>query len=338
MMTETTVGRPGRPSPREIRAALGRASTGRRGDAVWAILVGGCAVGILLLVLAITTLMVVESWPAVQRFGFGFIVGQRWDPVGGHFGALPFLYGTVVSSVLALLIGGPVALGSAIALSELVPRQLRGLLSALVELLAAIPSVVYGLWGIFVLAPLLRSAVEPALRTALGFLPLFSGPAYGVGTLAGGLILAIMILPTIAAVSRDALLAVPNDQREAMLALGATHWEMVWGAVVPYARTGILGGFILGLGRALGETMAVTMVIGNRPAISASLFAPSYTLASVIANEFTEATSDLHLAALVEIGLVLLGVAVVVNALARLLIWQIERAGGSAAAGPGRGR
>jgi phosphate transport system permease protein len=245
--------------------------------------------------------------------------------VSGVFGALPFIYGTLVTSAIALVIGGPLALGAAISLSELVPSSTRGVLSALVELLAAVPSVVYGLWGIFVLAPLLRQPVEPGLRTGLGFLPIFSGPAYGVGILAGGVILAIMIIPTIAAVSRDVLQAVPDDQREAMLALGATRWEMIVGAVVPYARTGILGGVVLGLGRALGETMAVTMVIGNRPAVSASLFAPGYTLASVIANEFTEATSGMHIAALVEIGLVLFGVTIVVNAVARLLMWRMTR-------------
>jgi len=318
-------------SPRHIltvderRVALSKASTGRAADRVVAKLFWLCAVCILLLVLAIALMTVVQSWPSLTRFGIGFLFTQTWDPVAGHFGALPFIYGTLVTSVVALLVGGPVGLGAAIALSEFTRGSLRDLLSSLVELLAAIPSVVYGLWGIFVLAPILRQTVEPALRESLGFIPLFTGPAYGVGMLAGGLILAIMILPTIAAVSRDVLRAVPVDQREAMLALGATRWETIRGAVIPYARTGIVGGIILGLGRALGETMAVTMVIGNRPAVSASLFAPGYTLASVIANEFSEAATDLHLAALVEIGLVLLGVTVVVNAIARVLVWQIKR-------------
>ena len=311
----------------ELRRELGKASTGRVADRSLAWLVRACAAFVVLLVLAIAASMVVESLPSLGRFGFGFLTSRSWNPVTGEFGALPFIYGTMLSSALALVIGGPIGIGTAIALSELVPGALRGLLSALVELLAAIPSVVYGLWGIFVLAPILRSAIEPFLRSTLGFLPLFTGPAYGVGMLAGGLILAIMIVPTVAAVSRDVLRAVPADQREGMLALGATRWEMIGGAVLPYARTGILGGIMLGLGRALGETMAVTMVIGNRPAISASLFAPGYTLASVIANEFTEATSELQLAALMEIGLVLFGVTVVVNAVARFLVWRIGQVG-----------
>ncbi|HLZ08088.1 MAG TPA: phosphate ABC transporter permease subunit PstC [Chloroflexota bacterium] len=287
---------------------------------------------LLLIVGGIALSMIVGAAPALVKFGLGFLVSTTWDPVKGNFGALPFIFGTVMTSLLGLLIGAPVALAAAVALADLIPPSSRAIVSALVELLAAIPSVVYGLWGIFVLAPLLRSIVEPFLRRYLGFIPLFTGVAYGVGMLAGGLILAIMILPTIAAVSRDVILAVPRDQREGMLALGATRWETIWGAVLPFARPGILGGVILGLGRALGETMAITMVIGNRAEISASLFAPSYTLASVIANEFTEATSSIHLAALMEIGLVLFGVSIVVNAGARLLVWQV--AGGSRAIGP----
>ncbi len=313
---------------RELRHALGTASTGRAADAGLAALAASCAIAVLLLVLGLAVSMAIDSAPSLHKFGPSFLTGQTWDPVSGEFGALPFIYGTVVTSALALLIGAPIGLGAAIALSELLPGRIRDVLSALVELLAAIPSVVYGLWGIFVLAPLLRTDVEPFLRSTLGFLPVFSGPAYGVGMLAGGVILAIMIVPTIAAVSRDVLRAVPADQREAMLALGATRWEMIRGAVLPYARTGIAGAIILGLGRALGETMAVTMVIGNRPAISASLFAPGYTLASVIANEFVEATTDLHLAALTEIGLVLFGVTVAVNAVARLLVWRMGWVGG----------
>lgn len=312
---------------RELRRELAAAGPGRAAGAGLAWLATSCAMLVLLLVLAIAASMVVDSAPSLQKFGLGFLTSQTWNPVAGSFGAFAFIYGTVVTSALALLIGAPIGLGTAIALNELVSGQVRGIFSALVELLAAIPSVVYGLWGIFVLAPILRAYVEPFLRTTIGFLPLFSGPAYGVGMLAGGLILAIMIVPTIAAVSRDVLRAVPADQREAMLALGATRWETIQGAVLPYARTGILGGITLGLGRALGETMAVTMVIGNRPAISASLFAPGYTLASVIANEFVEATTDLHLAALTEIGLVLFGVTVTVNAVARLLVWRIGRIG-----------
>lgn len=299
------------------------------------IVIGACAVALLLLVIGIAGSMAVGAAPALRAFGFGFLVSQSWDPIKGNFGALPFIYGTLVTSLLALIIGGPIAIGAAIALSELVPGSIRDTLSALVELLAAIPSVVYGLWGIFVLAPILRAIVEPVLRQYLGFVPLFTGAPYGVGMMAGGLILAIMVIPTIAAVSRDVIRAVPNDQREGMLGLGATKWETIWWVVLPTARLGILGGVILGLGRALGETMAVTMVIGNRPQIAASLFAPGYTMASVIANEFTEATSPLHIASLIEVGLVLFGVTIIVNAGARLLVWQI--AGGERTIGPRTG-
>jgi phosphate transport system permease protein len=242
---------------------------------------------ILVLVVAIAFKMVDSAMLSIRTFGFNFLIGTTWDPVFQQFGTLPFLFGTLVSSAIALLVGAPIALGAAIYLAELAPDWLRDPLSFLVELLAAIPSVVYGLWGIFVLAPLLRTVVQPFLAGTLGFLPLFQGPAYGFGMLAGGLVLAIMIIPTIAAVSRDVMRAVPNTQREALLALGGTRWEMIKLAVLPFARSGIIGAVILGLGRALGETMAVTMVIGNRPEISASLFAPSYTMASVIANEFT---------------------------------------------------
>jgi phosphate transport system permease protein len=309
---------------RWLRDRLLTASTGRHANRAVAALAALSAAIILLLVFGIAGSLIVQALPAFRQFGLGFLVGRTWDPVNGVFGALPFIYGTLVSSLLAMLIGGPIAIGSAVALSELVPSRIRGLLSALVELLAAIPSVVYGLWGIFVLAPMLRSTIEPGLRATLGFLPLFSGPFYGVGLLAGGLILAIMIIPTIAAISRDVLMAVPQEQREAMLALGATRWEVIALVVVPYARTGILGAGILGLGRALGETMAVTMLIGNRPDISISLFAPAYTLASVIANEFTEASNDLQVAALLEIGLVLLGITILVNAGARWLVWRFR--------------
>jgi phosphate transport system permease protein len=318
---------------RELRRELAAASTGETADVGLGVVVTGCAMAILLLVLAIAAAMVVESAPSLRKFGLSFLTSQTWNPVTGRFGALAFIYGTLVSSALAIVIGAPIGLGAAIALSELVPSPIRAVLSALVELLAAIPSVVYGLWGIFVLAPVLRGDLEPFLRATLGFLPLFSGPAYGIGMLAAGLILAIMIVPTIAALSRDVLRAVPADQREAMLALGATRWEMIQGAVLPYARPGLIGAIVLGIGRALGETMAVTMVIGNRPAISVSLFAPGYTLASVIANEFVEATSDLHLAALAEIGLVLFGVTLIVNAVARLLVWRIGGTGSDQARG-----
>jgi phosphate transport system permease protein len=286
------------------------------------------ALVILALVALIAAKMADGAQLALARFGLGFLTGTTWDPVQGQFGALPFVFGTLVSSALALVLGGPIALGAGVFLAELAPSWLRGPASYLVELLAAIPSVVYGLWGIFVLAPLLRTSVEPFLAATLGFLPLFQGPIYGVGMLAGGVVLAIMIVPTIAAVSRDVIRAVPNDQREALLALGATRWETIRTVVLPIARPGILGAVILGLGRALGETMAVTMVIGNRPEVHASLFAPAYTMAAVIANEFTEATYNLYLAALLEIGLVLFLVTVMVNAAARLLVWRITWAPG----------
>jgi phosphate transport system permease protein len=294
-----------------------------RGDRIFRWVVTGLAIAILVLVILIAFKMVDASMLAIRTFGLGFLSGTTWDPVFKEFGALPFIYGTLVSSFLALLIGVPIALGASIYLAELSPDWLRDPLSFLVELLAAIPSVVYGLWGLVVLAPVLRTVVEPFLKSTLGFLPLFQGPPYGVGMMAGGLILAIMIIPTIAAVSRDVMAAVPNSQREALLALGGTRWETIKLAVLPYARSGIIGAVILGLGRALGETMAVTMLIGNRPEISASLFAPSYTMASVIANEFTEATYDLYLGALIEIGLVLFGVTLLLNAVARLLVWRV---------------
>jgi phosphate transport system permease protein len=295
----------------------------RLADPAFAWLVRLLASGVLVLVAAIGVSLLYDGRRAFQEFGAGFLIGTTWDPVSGQFGALPFLYGTVITSVLALLLGAPVALGAALFLSELAPAWLRGSASLLVELLAAIPSVIYGLWGIFVLAPLLRSTVEPALSQGLGPLPLFQGPMYGVGLLAGGMILAIMIVPTVAAVSRDVLRAVPTEQREAALALGATRWEAIQLGVLPVARPGIVGALILGLGRALGETMAVTMVIGNRPEIALSLFAPGYTMAAAIANEFAEATDDLHVSALMALGCMLFFVTVLVNAIARLLVWRI---------------
>ena len=262
---------------------------------------------------------------SIAKFGFSFFTGSTWDPVAGDFGALPFVFGTLLSSLVALILAVPLAVGVAVFLTELCPRFLRGIISFTVELLAAIPSVIYGLWGIFVLAPILRNYVQPWLSMYLGWTGFFGGPAYGIGMLAAGIILAIMIVPIIASITREVLVAVPQSQREAVLALGATRWEMVRMAVLRNARVGIMGGIILGLGRAIGETMAVTMLIGNRPEIAKSLFAPGYTMASVIANEFSEAADDLYLSALVEIGLVLLIVTVVVNACARLLVWSITR-------------
>lgn len=269
----------------------------------------------------------VAAWPAFRTFGLSFLFSSEWDVPNGKFGALPAIYGTVVSSLLALLIATPLALGVAIFLAEFAPRWLRQPVAFLVDLLAAIPSVVYGLWAIFVLLPILRRSVMPFLSGTLGLgnTLLFSGPAYGPSMLAAGLILAIMILPYISSVTREVLLAVPRSQREAALALGATRWEVIADAVLPYARSGIIGAIILGLGRALGETMAVTMVIGNRHEVAASLFAPGYTMASLIANEFSEATNDLHLSALMAVGATLLAVTILVNAIARWLVWRVAR-------------
>ena len=266
-----------------------------------------------------------NAWPSVRTFGLNFLVRSTWDPVAEVYGAAPMILGTLVSSLLALLIAVPLALGVAIFLTEFCPGWLRKPVATLVELLAAIPSVVYGLWGIFVLIPLLRSQVVPPLKAAFGWLPFFQGVFYGNSMLAAGVILSIMILPYISSVSREVLLAVPPAQREAALALGATRWEAVWSAVLPYGRLGIIGAVVLGLGRALGETMAVTMLIGNRHEISASLLQPGYTMAAAIANEFAEATTQLHLSALFEIGLVLFGLTVTVNAAARLLVWRVAR-------------
>ncbi|HEX2441029.1 MAG TPA: phosphate ABC transporter permease subunit PstC [Methylomirabilota bacterium] len=278
---------------------------------------------LVLLVVAIVVEMAHRALPAVRTFGLSFLYRSIWDPVAEQFGAVPFIYGTVLSSLLALLVAVPLGIGAAIYLAEIAPDWVRAPIAFLVELVAAVPSVVYGLWGVFVLAPLLRTWVQPALGKTLGFLPLFQGPPYGVGMLAAGIILAIMVVPFITAVSREVLLAVPRTQREAALALGATRWETTRIAVLRYGRSGLIGAVLLGLGRALGETMAVTMVIGNRPEVAISLFAPGYTMASVIANEFTEATSDLYLAALIEIGLLLFVLTVAVNGLARLLVWSV---------------
>ncbi|HET9133961.1 MAG TPA: phosphate ABC transporter permease subunit PstC [Gemmatimonadales bacterium] len=278
--------------------------------------------------------LVFELWvgaaPAIDKFGFGFLTGDIWDPVAEEFGAWPLIIGTVLSAVLALCIAVPLSLGVAIFLVEFAPARVRGPVGFVIELLAAIPSVVYGLWGIFFLIPAMRATLFPFLRETLGFLPFFSGPIYGPSMLTAALILAIMVMPYVMSVSREVLLAVPTAQREAALALGATRWEAVTGAVLPYAKSGIIGAVILGLGRALGETMAVTMLIGNRHEISASLFAPGYTMAAVIANEFAEASSDMHFAALTYVALVLFGVTVLINAGARLLIWRVARRAGGA--------
>jgi phosphate transport system permease protein len=267
--------------------------------------------------------------PAIHRYGLDFITTSTWDPVAEEFGAFPLIFGTLVSSLIGLLIAVPLSFGVAIYLTEFAPKVVRQPVAFLIGLLAAIPSVVYGLWGIFVLVPALRTTFFPFLRKVLGFLPLFSGPIYGPSMLAAGIILAIMVMPYVMSVAREVLLAVPNTQREAALALGATRWEAVTTAVVPYARSGLIGAVILGLGRALGETMAVTMVIGNRHDIAASLFAPGYTMAAAIANEFSEAVGDMHLSALAYVAFTLFLVTVVVNASARLLIWRVARGSGA---------
>ena len=282
-------------------------------------------------VLLLTAFLVWELWTqsaeSRAKFGFHFLTTSNWDTGAGDFGALPYIYGTVVTAVLALMISVPLALGAAIFLAELAPPRLSSICTFLVELLAAIPSVIYGLLALFTIVPLLRKFVEPFLKETLGFLPFFHGPAIGQGYLAAGIVLSVMTFPFIIAISRESLMEVPRDQREAALALGATRWESTFQVVVPYARLGILGSIFLGLARALGETMAVTMVIGNDPAIHASLFAPGATIAAVIANEFAEAGTSLQTSSLVELGLVLFFVTIVVNALARLLVIATSRKG-----------
>ncbi|HLK33921.1 MAG TPA: phosphate ABC transporter permease subunit PstC [Terriglobales bacterium] len=284
-----------------------------------------CGVSVAVMLGLILYELIINSRLSLHQFGFRFFGGQIWDPANNIFGALPFIYGTLVSSILALILAVPLGVGVAVFITEMCPRRLRGALSFSTELLAAIPSVIYGLWAIFVLVPILRLYIEPPLIRSLGWTGLFEGPPYGIGMLAAGIVLAIMVVPIISSLTREVLSAVPRNQREAALALGATRWEMIRIGVLRNARAGILGAVILGLGRALGETMAVTMVIGNRPEIAKSLLAPGYTMASVIANEFTEATGNLYLSALVEIGLALFLVTIVVNALARLLVWSVTR-------------
>ncbi len=300
-------------------------SAERTGDRPFRLLLAAMAATVPLIIGAILIALIEAAWPAIHRFGARFLVTSTWDPVAGEFGVLPFVYGTLVSSALALLLAVPLGLGVAIFLSELAPGWLGTPVRFLVELLAAIPSVVFGLWGIFVLVPWVRTALGPLLKSTLGFLPLFSGPPLGIGLLTAGLILSVMIVPFIVAVSTEVMRAVPRAQREAAQALGATGWETTRTAVLPYARSGIVGAIFLALARALGETMAVTMVIGNVPQIKASLLAPAYTIPAVIANEFAEATSDLYVAALVYAGLVLFVVTVAVNALARLLVSRVAR-------------
>ena len=294
-------------------------------DRIFFLAMLGCGLCVLALVGLIVYELVTKSALSWHAFGWKFFFRSDWDPVNEQFGAWPFVYGTVVSSILALILAVPLAIGVAVFITEMSPRWLRGPLAFTTELLAAIPSVIYGLWAIFVLVPLLRQYVEPFLAKYFGWTGLFEGAPYGIGMLAAGIILAIMVVPIVSAVTREVMTAVPQQQREAVLALGATRWEMIRTGVLRNARAGILGGVILGLGRALGETMAVTMVIGNRPEIARSLFAPGYTMASVIANEFSEATGDVYLSALVEVGLALFIVTIIVNILAQFLVWTVTR-------------
>jgi phosphate transport system permease protein len=299
------------------------------GDRVFRVLLTLGAVSVPVLLGFLVYQLWTGSELAISKFGLGFLTSSTWDPVAEQFGAFPLIFGTLVSSFIALLIAVPLSLGVAIFLTEFAPKAIRQPIAFLISLLAAIPSVVYGLWGIFVLIPLLRTTLFPFLRETLGFLPFFQGPIYGPSMLAAGIILAIMVMPYVMSVSREVLLAVPDSQREAALALGATRWEAVITTIVPYARSGIIGAIILGLGRALGETMAVTMLIGNRHEIATSLFAPGYTMAAAIANEFSEAVGDLHLSALAYVAFLLFVVTVVVNAGARLLIWRVARGSGA---------
>lgn len=336
-MANHALPRPDMPGPQSVEATkltsaaarrpspLLRASTGELPDQIFKYAMTACGFAIVGVLILIVYQLVWRSSLSWHAFGLKFFAASDWDPVNEHFGALPFIYGTIVSSILALIIAVPLAVGVAVFTTEMCPKALRGPLSFFVELLAAIPSVIYGLWAIFVLIPILSQYVQPFLQKTLGWTTLFDGPPFGYSMLAAGIILAIMIVPIISSITREVLVVVPQHQREAVLALGATRWEMIRIGVLRNARAGIVGGIILGLGRALGETMAVTMVIGNRPEIAKSLFAPGYTMASVLANEFSEATGDTYLSALVEIGLALFLVTIVVNALARLLVWSVTR-------------
>ena len=282
-------------------------------------------------VVLVTLLLVFELWQGSvlprHKFGFNFFLTSVWDPIFEQFGALPFIYGTLITAGVALVLALPLGIGAAIFLAELAPARVSDTLEFFIDLLAAVPSVIYGLLGVFIVVPLMRQYIQPALKNTLGFLPLFQGPIYGVGFLTAGIVLAIMVIPYIISVSREVLMSVPRDQREAALSLGSTRWESTWQVVVPFARGGVMGSIFLALARALGETMAVTMVIGNAPVISASLFSPGDSIASVIANQFTEATGDLYLQSLIELGLVLFLLTFILNGLARLLIVATSQKG-----------
>jgi phosphate transport system permease protein len=306
-------------------APLLETSSGEIPDQIFKFAMTVCGLAILGVLVLIVYELVTRSGPSWHAFGFKFFAASDWDPVNEHFGALPFIFGTLVSSLLALIIAVPLAVGVAVFTTEMCPKKLRGPLSFFVELLAAIPSVIYGLWAIFVMIPILSQYLQPFLQKTLGWTTLFDGPPVGYSMLAAGIILAIMIIPIISSITREVLAVVPQHQREAALALGATRWEMIWISVLRNARAGIVGATILGLGRALGETMAVTMVIGNNPEIRRSLFAYGDTMASVLASQFSEATGDVYLSALIEIGLALFLVTIVVNALARLMVWTVTR-------------
>ena len=306
-------------------APLSQVSGGEIPDRAFRSAITACGLAVLGVLILIVYELMAGSKLSWHAFHLRFFAASDWDPVNELFGALPCIYGTLVSSLVALIIAVPLSIGVAVFTTEMCPKGLRAPLSFFVELLAAIPSVIYGLWAMFVLVPLLRSYVQPFLAMTLGWTGLFEGPPYGIGMLAAGIILAIMIIPIISSITREVLMVVPQHQREGVLALGATRWEMIRLGVLRNARAGIVGAIILGLGRALGETMAVTMVIGNRPEISRSLFAPGYTMASVLANEFNEATGDLYRSALIQIGLALFLVTIIVNALAQLLVWTVTR-------------
>jgi phosphate transport system permease protein len=313
-----TVAAPGGP----VRRAS--ASRMRTGDAAAHVLTLVCGLAIVVLLLLLSAQLVRLSLPSIQHSGLKFLTTFAWDPVNETFGILPFLYGTLVSSFIAIVLALPFGLGTALFLTEVAPRRLRTPIGFAVDMLAAIPSVVYGLWGIFVLAPAMSTTIAPALEKYLGFLPLFRGPSFGVSMLTAGLVLAVMIVPYITAISREVLLTVPSDVKAASLALGATQWETIWKIVLPYTRAGIGAGVVLALGRALGETMAVTMLIGNQPEIHASLLQPGYSMAAVIANEFTEATTALYLSAIVQVGLVLFAVTLLINIAARWMLWRMR--------------
>lgn len=297
----------------------------RGSDFAFYLLVRGVAWIIILSFLAIIWFLLKKSLPIFQQFGANFIFSREWDPISEVYGALPFIYGTLVSSMIALLLALPISIGAAVFLTELAPKWLKYPVGFLIEMLAAIPSVVYGLWGIFVLAPFVRDYFQSYLSKNFGTLPFFQGPPFGIGMLSAGVILAIMILPTITTIIREVFLAIPQLTREAALTLGATRWETISLAVIQTGMPGIISAVILGLGRAMGETMAVTMLIGNRPTISLSLFSPAATMSSVIANEYPEASSDLHLSALTAIGLVLFGVSLLVNLLARVIVYRFKK-------------